>query len=633
MIVAGVVALVLIGLNLRAGITGAAALFHDLQAVLGYGPLIAALLPSIPTLCFAVAGAATSWLTRQLGLEKAILLSLVMLAAGLLLRGVPSTGMLLAGTVAGMSGLAICNVAMPSFIRVHFADRTSLMTAVYTLTMTTGATATAVLIVPVAQALGSPSAGVGAIGFLALGACLGFLPIAVHAHRNASPGKATRVSPWPLLRTRTGAMITLGFTVQALLAYAVLSWFPYMLATTGLSASDSGLMFGLMQLVSVPAGMVLVAIGSRPRMLRTAFYLATVTMALGVLSMLVAPTDWAPLTAVLLGFGLGIFPLVMVMISRSGRSTAETTALSTVAQSAGYLLATLGPFGMGLLHSATNSWTLPLALLLAVALGQIAVGHLLSAGPKELRAKELAAKKLRATAPPRPGRNPAMTLTASHRPPLAEEITAKLRALIHSGEWPLQQRIPAEPELMAAFGVSRGTLREAIKALAHSGMLEVRRGDGTYVRATSEIAGATQRMYEDHSQEHILEVRVGLDTQAARLAARHATADDLTALRGLLTARRAAWLAEDYAAWARADWDFHARVAEASANPLLHELYVSFGSVFHNDLLRQQRRGGFNGLPHEGHDELVAAIAARDEAAAVESVTRNLNSCAEWLQD
>lgn len=384
-IVAGVVALVLIGLNLRAGITGSAALFHDLQAVLGYGPLIAALLPSIPTLCFAVAGAATSWLTRQLGLEKAILLSLVMLAAGLLLRGIPSTGMLLAGTVAGMSGLAICNVAMPSFIRVHFANRTSLMTAVYTLTMTTGATVTAVLIVPVAQALGSPSAGVGSIGFLALGACLGFLPIAVHAHRNPAAGKAARVSPWPLLRTRTGAMITLGFTVQALLAYAVLSWFPYMLATTGLSASESGLMFGLMQLVSVPAGMVLVAIGSRPRMLRTAFYLATVTMALGVLAMLVLPAAWAPLTAVLLGFGLGIFPLVMVMISRSGRTTAETTALSTVAQSAGYLLATLGPFGMGLLHSATNSWTLPLALLLAVALGQIAVGHLLTARAQEPR--------------------------------------------------------------------------------------------------------------------------------------------------------------------------------------------------------------------------------------------------------
>ncbi|MET3920281.1 MFS transporter [Arthrobacter sp. UYEF20] len=387
-VVAGIIALVLIGLNLRAGITGAAALFHDLQAVLGYGPLIAAVIPSIPTLCFAVAGAATSWLTRQLGLEKAILLSLILLAAGLLLRAIPSTGMLLAGTVVGMSGLAVCNVAMPSFIRVHFADRTSLMTALYTVTMTTGATVTAVLIVPVAQALGSPSAGVGSIGFMALCACLGFLPIAVHAHRNASAVKAARVSPWPLLRTRTGALITLGFTVQALLAYAVLSWFPYMLVTMGMTASASGLMFGLMQLVSVPAGMVLVAIGSRPRRLRAAFHLATVTMALGVLAMLVLPVDWAPLTAVLLGFGLGIFPLVMVMISRGGRTTEETTALSTVAQSAGYLLATLGPFGMGLLHSATGSWTLPLILLLAVALGQIAVGQLLTAGPKTPQSAE-----------------------------------------------------------------------------------------------------------------------------------------------------------------------------------------------------------------------------------------------------
>ena len=387
-VVAGVVAIVLIGLNLRAGITGAAALLHDLQAVLGYGPLVAAVIPSIPTLCFAVAGAATSWLTRQLGLEKAILLSLVMLAAGLVLRGIPSTGMLLAGTVVGMSGLAVCNVAMPSFIRVHFADRTALMTALYTVTMTTGATVTAVLIVPVAQALGSPSAGVGSIGLMALCACLGFLPIAVHAHRNAPAVKAARVSPWPLLRTRTGALITLGFTVQALLAYAVLSWFPYMLVTMGMTASASGLMFGLMQLVSVPAGMVLVAIGSRPRRLRAAFHLATVTMALGVLAMLVLPVDWAPLTAVLLGFGLGIFPLVMVMISRSGRTTAETTALSTVAQSAGYLLATLGPFGMGLLHSATGSWTLPLILLLAVALGQIAVGQLLTARPKTPQSAE-----------------------------------------------------------------------------------------------------------------------------------------------------------------------------------------------------------------------------------------------------
>lgn len=384
-VVAGIVAIVLIGLNLRSGITGAAALLHELQQVLGYGPLVAAVIPSIPTLSFAVAGAGTSWLTRRLGVEKAILLALVLLAAGLLLRGVPTTGLLLAGTVLGMSGLAVCNVAMPSFIREHFADRTSLMTALYTVTMTTGATLTAVLIVPLARELGSPSAGLGAIGLLAVSACLGFLPIARHAHRNAPSARAIPVSPWPLLRTRAGILITLGFTVQALLAYSVLSWYPYMLTTMGLSAAEGGLIYGLLQVVSVPAGMVLIAIGSRPGMLRPAFYLATVAMALGLLSLLVLPLAWAALAAVLLGVGLGIFPLVMVMISRSGRTTAETTALSTVAQSVGYLLATVGPFGMGLLHSATDSWTPPLIVLLAVALGQVVIGHLLTSRPRQTR--------------------------------------------------------------------------------------------------------------------------------------------------------------------------------------------------------------------------------------------------------
>ncbi|GAB5078576.1 MFS transporter [Arthrobacter sp. AD-310] len=379
-VVFGVVALLLIGLNLRAGITGASALLHDLQMVLGYGPLVAAVIPSIPTLCFALAGAGTSWLTGRLGVEKAILLSLALLAGGLLLRGIPATGMLLAGSVVGMSGLAVCNVAMPSFIREHFAARTSLMTALYTVTMTTGATVTAVAVVPLAQALGSPSAAVGAIGITAVAAFAGFIPVVLHAHRNKARASAGRVSPWPLLRTRKGQLLTAVFTLQALLAYALLSWYPYMLTTLGLSASESGLMFGLMQLVSVPAGMVLIAIGSRPRMLRPAFYLVSVVMVLGLAAVLVLPVQLSLVSAVLLGFGLGIFPLVMVMISRSGSSTAETTALSTLAQSTGYLLATAGPFGMGLLHSATGGWTLPLVLLLALALVQVVVAHLIT-GP------------------------------------------------------------------------------------------------------------------------------------------------------------------------------------------------------------------------------------------------------------
>src|SRR5919205_2138198 len=106
-----------------------------------------------------------------------------------------------------------------------------------------------------------------------------------------------------------------------------------------------------------------------------------------------------------------------------------------------------------------------------------------------------------------------MTLSTSHRQPLADEVTAKLREMIQTGEWQLQQRIPSESELMSGLGVSRGTLREAVKALAHSGMLEVRRGDGTYVRATSEISGTARKAYREYADEDVLQVRFALDTQ------------------------------------------------------------------------------------------------------------------------
>lgn len=224
-----------------------------------------------------------------------------------------------------------------------------------------------------------------------------------------------------------------------------------------------------------------------------------------------------------------------------------------------------------------------------------------------------------------------MALSPTSRLPLADEVTNKLRAMIQSGDWPLNQRIPSEQGLIAELNVSRGTLREAVKALSHSGMLEVRRGDGTYVRATSEISGAARRMYQDHTEEHILEVRLGLDTQAARLAARNAKAGDAAALRELLVIRREAWSSGNHEAWAKADWGFHERVAQASGNPLLHELYVSFGAVVNGDLLKQISRPGFDGLQHEGHDLLLAAIEQRNEDAAVQTVNANLNSCAEWL--
>ncbi|MFD1214832.1 FadR/GntR family transcriptional regulator [Arthrobacter sp. GCM10027362] len=224
-----------------------------------------------------------------------------------------------------------------------------------------------------------------------------------------------------------------------------------------------------------------------------------------------------------------------------------------------------------------------------------------------------------------------MNLESVHRPPLAEEVTARLREAIVSGRWPLQQRIPSEPELMEQLGVSRGTLREGIKALAHAGMLEVRRGDGTYVRATSEISGTARKAYREYADEDVLQVRFALDTQAARLATRLRDDGAIVALRALLARRRRAWAGQDLEEWIAADWDFHLRVAEASGNPLLHEIYASFGDVFHGAKMAQRLREGFDGCLAEGHEALADAIEAGDEDAAVRTVYANLDYCMEWM--
>lgn len=235
-------------------------------------------------------------------------------------------------------------------------------------------------------------------------------------------------------------------------------------------------------------------------------------------------------------------------------------------------------------------------------------------------------QKAAATLLPRRRKVDPLALSTSHRQLLTDEITVKLRGMVHSGEWPLQHRIPSETDLAAALGVSRGTLREAIKALTHSGILEVRRGNGTFVCAISETAGAARRMYENHTEEHILEVWIGLYAQAARLAARNATADDVAALRALLRSREDFLNAADHSDCASDDWVFHTRVAQASGNPLLHALCISLGEVYHKCPPKQQPPGGVDGPTHDGRIALVDAIEAGNAELAVNVVTGSFNS-------
>lgn len=165
-----------------------------------------------------------------------------------------------------------------------------------------------------------------------------------------------------------------------------------------------------------------------------------------------------------------------------------------------------------------------------------------------------------------------MPLVTTKRTGLVDQVIGQMRELMSSGEWPLGTRIPCEADLVTALGVGRNTLREAIRALSHAGLLEVRQGDGTFVRATNELSAAVRRLCGAELRQ-ILEVRRALEVEGARLAATARDQDDLRELDALLRSRDEGVRRRDSEQVVLNDAEFHLRLVAAAHNPLLIGLY------------------------------------------------------------
>ena len=207
-----------------------------------------------------------------------------------------------------------------------------------------------------------------------------------------------------------------------------------------------------------------------------------------------------------------------------------------------------------------------------------------------------------------------MPLTTTRRTGLVDQVIEQMRQAISSGDWAVDQRIPAEPELVTALGVGRNTVREAVRALSHAGLLEVRQGDGTFVRATSEISGALRRMCGSELRE-VLQVRKALEVEGAKLAATHRTATELAGLTATLAERNRAVAQRRWDAAVDADTRFHLGVMRCSHNALLTELYQGLTEVVRASVAATSTQTD-PGWTIE-HDGLLAAIAEGDPDRAI----------------
>ncbi|TKK73720.1 FadR family transcriptional regulator [Kribbella jiaozuonensis] len=196
--------------------------------------------------------------------------------------------------------------------------------------------------------------------------------------------------------------------------------------------------------------------------------------------------------------------------------------------------------------------------------------------------------------------------------PLVLQVSERFRAQIESGAWPRGSRIPGENQLATELGVSRGTVREALRSLSLTGLLEPRVGDGTYVRATNEISGVLVRDELSASLTHVLDARAGIEAAAARLAAQRPSSDSLAALSAALESRARA---DDLDAFVAADAEFHRGVVVASGNPLLLRLYDAIAEVL-TESIHQTATMPEDHRILDAHVDVLEAIRAGDPEAA-----------------
>ncbi|MBW9206526.1 MFS transporter [Mumia sp. zg.B17] len=359
--------IILLALNLRASVGSVGVVLNDIRGDLDMSATAAGALTTLPVICFALVGSLANTIVRAIGLHTTAIASTAVVAVGLAARTfAESGGLFLIASAVALAGCAIGNVILPPLVKVHFPDRIALVSSIAGAAIVGGATLSAALTVPIAEATGDWRWGLFTWALLAAVTLVPWLRLLRHDVR--STDAATPITIGELVRAPLAWMMAVCFGAQAAQAYAQFGWFPAILEDAGLSDAYAGSMLAIVTGIGIPAALLLPAVigWSRDRAwLPWSFAVVTAAGWLGVLWWpTAAPWAWA----VLLGIGGAAFPWVLTMIAKRSRTHEGTVALSGFVQGLGYLIAALGPFGTGLLHDSTGGWGAPVAMLVALAL-------------------------------------------------------------------------------------------------------------------------------------------------------------------------------------------------------------------------------------------------------------------------
>jgi len=379
-----VVAVAAAGLNLRTAITSLPPLFPDLQTRLHLSSASLSLLAATPVICFGVVSAFAAWLNRRYGEEAILLVALILLTAGLLLRGAAPGVMLFPGTALAASAIAVLNVLLSSMVKRRWPERAGLLIGIYLTALSLGAIVSSLISVPLYRSSGgSVRLALGLWAAPAGLAVLLWLPQLGYRSAGAAPAVSDRAAPGAaqagikVYRYALAWQVTAFMALQSLLYYAALSWLPTIFQDRGDSAVTAGSLLALMGVGNLATSLVVPVLAHRSPGQSGLVVPSLIGTAAGLAGSLWAPLGSAPFWVLVLGVSQGsCLGLAIFFMMARAPDAGGAASLSAFSQSAGYLAASAGPLEVGLLHTATGSWNIPVVLLLVLCVAELATGVL-----------------------------------------------------------------------------------------------------------------------------------------------------------------------------------------------------------------------------------------------------------------
>lgn len=355
-------AIIAVSLNLRPIITSVAPLLGTMQAELGMSGMIASLMTTLPVLCMGVFAPVATKLRDRFGLERTIFIAILIITIATAVRGiVGSVVVLIVTAFMGGVGISIAGPLVSSFIKKYFPTKPALV-SLYSATMTIGAAIASAFTVSIYN-----TANNNMTTALSSWSILGIIALFVWAIFIFRGGKhsPSQSSKLPL-KNKRAILITIFFGLMSCMFYTVTAWIAPIANSMGYSQADSALLLTLFTITQIPVSFIVPALATklnrRRVILMTCSALEIIGLTLLLLHSFVVPA------VLLIGMGAGgLFPLALMLPIVETTTSEEAGAWSAMNQGGGYIIASIGPLLVGIMHDYFGGFNVPLIAMLVIA--------------------------------------------------------------------------------------------------------------------------------------------------------------------------------------------------------------------------------------------------------------------------